>query len=412
MRRTDVVVIGGGQAGLAASFCLSARGIDHVVIERGRIAERWRSATWDSLRMQTPRYQSRLPGWRYTGNDPHGYMSMRELIAYLEAYARSFAAPIYEGTAVRAVTRVDDGFHVDTDGGAWRARAVIVATGHCDVPRVPGFAHEIAPSVHQVTASDYRRPERLPPGGVLVVGASASGALIADELASAGRDVTLSVGHHTRMPRHHRGRDIYWWLDVMGVLHERSEEVRDLAAARRQPSMQLAGSPAWRSIDLASLQGRGVRLVGRLAAAKEARVTFAGDLASTVAEADTRAASVLARIDRFARTWEIDPRGPAASVNPLGNVVSPSSLDLAAEGIGTVVWACGFSRDYRWLEVPGVVADGELVHDGGITPVPGLYGLGLRFMRRRNSSFLDGVGIDAATIVGHLAVHLDRQRAA
>jgi|MudIll2142460700_1097286.scaffolds.fasta_scaffold01507_3 putative flavoprotein involved in K+ transport len=412
MHRSDVLVIGGGQAGLAASFWLSARGIDHAVLERGRIGERWRTASWDSLRMQTPRWQSRLPGWSYTGPNVDGFMSIGELLAYLEGYARSFAAPLYGGIAVRAIAPAPDGYLVETDAGAWHARAVILATGYCDRPAVPRFAHQLSPRVHQLVPASYRRPDELPPGGVLVVGASASGVLIADELRAAGREVTIAVGGHTRIPRRHLGRDIYWWLDVMGVLTETVHDTHDLEAARRQPSMQLVGDDSGRSLDLGTLRAAGVRLVGRMIDAGRETIELADDLAATTAAADARASRLVARIDAFAEARELAPRGPAAAVTPIAPRSAPTRLSLADERISTVIWATGFRRDYTWLRVPGVVAGAELVHDGGVTPSPGLYALGLRFQRRRNSSFLDGVGDDARAVVEHLARRLERRHAA
>lgn len=412
MRRTDVIVIGAGQAGLAASACLTARGLDHVVLERGRVAERWRSATWDSLRLQTPRWQSRLPGWRYRGADPDGYMATAELIAYLEGYARAVAAPVVEDVRVTAVTAAGGGWRVDSDRGAWTARAVVIATGYCDLPAVPSCAAHVAPRIHQLAPARYRRPHGLPPGGVLVVGASASGVLLADELRRAGRAVTLAVGGHTRLPRHHRGRDILWWLDAMGVLTETPADTRDLDAARRQPSMQLVGDPARRSIDLTTLRAIGVRLVGRVRGIDGDTVELADDLAATTAAADARAAAILARIDGFAAARQLPADGPPAALASLAPGRTPARLHLRAERITTIVWATGHRRDYRWLRVPGVVAGGELVHAGGVLPAPGLYALGLRFQRRRNSSFLDGVGADARDVVDHLASRLARRRAA
>jgi len=412
MQRSDVLVIGGGQAGLAASFWLSARGIDHAVLERGRIGERWRAATWDSLRMQTPRWQSRLPGWSYAGPNPDGYMSIGELLAYLEGYARSFAAPLFGGIAVRAIAPAPDGYLVETDAGSWHARAVILATGYCDRPAVPRFSQQLSPRVHQLAPAGYRRPDDLPPGGVLVVGASASGVLIADELRAAGREVTVAVGGHTRLPRHHLGRDISWWLEVMGVLTETVHDTHDLDAARRQPSMQLVGDDSGRSLDLGTLRAAGVRLVGRMVDAGGETIELADDLAATTTAADARAHRLVERIAAFARAREIAARGPAAVVTPIAPRPAPTRLSLGAERISTVIWATGFRRDYAWLHVPGVIAGGELVHDGGVTPAPGLYALGLRFQRRRNSSFLDGVGDDARAVVDHLVARLERRHAA
>jgi len=389
MRRTDVIVIGGGQAGLAASYCLTARGIDHVVLERGRIAERWRSTTWDSLRLQTPRWQSRLPGWTYRGPDQLGFMTVAELVAYL----------------VRSVRPHPIGYLVDTDGGGWLARAVVIATGHCDVPAVPAFATALSRRVVQLTPSTYKHPGALPPGGVLVVGASASGVVIAEELGRAGREVTLAVGRHTRVPRQHCGHDIYAWLDAIGTLDDPRSKLHDLDL----PSLQLIGDA--RTIDLSTLAADGIRLAGRLLATEGEAVTFADDLAESTSVADRRASRLIDRLDAFAIAYGLRETGPRAVLTPAPLVAPPRALDLERSRIGTVIWCTGFRRDYPWLNVPGVVERGEIKQLGGITPAHGLYALGLRFMRKRNSNFLDGVGADAHAIVEHLA-HRFHDRAA
>ncbi len=411
MKRTDVVVVGGGQAGLAASRCLQARGVDHVVLERGRIAERWRSERWDSLRLLTPRWQSRLPGFSYRGPDPDGFMSRREVIDYLEAYARSFAAPVEEGVAVVAVERDGDGYRVDGDRGVWRAESVIVATGHSDRPHVPALAADLPPDVVQLVPTRYRNPEALAAGGVLVVGASATGIQLADEIHRSGRPVTLAIGRHVRLPRRYRGRDVMAWLDASGFLDERAEAVADLEAARRQPSLQLVGRPDHRTLDLGALLEAGVRLVGRVRGVEGSRVLLSEDLAETIAAAERRLVRLLGRIDAYvARSGEAVP--PAEPLRPIAPPAAPAEIDLRADGIRTVIWATGYRRSYPWLRVPVLDERGEIRHVGGITPAPGLYVLGLQFLRRRNSSFLDGVGEDAAVIVDHLARRLLHRRAA
>jgi putative flavoprotein involved in K+ transport len=406
MRHTDTIIIGGGQAGLAMSRCLSERGLEHLVLERGRVAERWRSERWDSLRLLTPNWQSRLPGWRYQGGDPDGFMTMPELIAYLEGYAAAISAPVETGVEVEAVRATGTGYEVSTTAGPVRARAIVLATGACDEPYVPGAAGGLTGDVHQSATTRYRNPDQLPPGAVLVAGASAAGVQLAGELRAAGREVTMAVGRHTRVPRTHRGRDLMWWLDAMGVLAAGYREVRDLQAARREPSLQLIGSPERRSVDLARLQAEGVRLTGRLLAADGHRISLAGDLPASTAAADARMARLLDRIDRFAAERELgrpDRPAPAAPVRAEG---APTSLDLAAEGITTVVWATGFRRRYPWLRVPVLDERGELRQDGGVTPAPGLYALGLPFLRRRRSTYIDGVGDDARTLAAHIAAHL------
>jgi putative flavoprotein involved in K+ transport len=411
MTRIDTIVIGAGQAGLATSWCLGDLGIDHVVLERGRIGERWRSERWPSLRLQTPRWQARLPGWSYAGPDPDGFMSMPEIVGYLEGYARRGAAPVREGVTVRAAAFTGGRWRIDTDAGAWSARCLIVATGHADVPFVPALAGGLAGELHQVVPSGYRGAAGLPVGGVVVVGASATGVQLADELRAAGREVTLAVGGHTRLPRVHRGRDIMAWLDAMGTLDQPASAVRELAAARRQPSLQLIGEPG-RTLDLASLQRAGVRLTGRLCGADGHQLAFADDLAATTGAAAARLDALLERIDRYAATARLAPAGAPATPAPVAAAGAPRTLDLRAEGITSVLWATGYQRRYSWLRAPAALAGGDLRHHGGVTPLPGLYAVGLRFQLRRNSSFLDGVGGDARAISGHVASYLGHRRAA
>jgi putative flavoprotein involved in K+ transport len=410
MRRTEAVVIGGGQAGLAMSRCLRDAGIDHVVLERGRVAERWRRGSWDSLRLLTPNWQTRLPGFRYDGPDPDGYMSADEVVGTLDRYARSFRSPVEEGTTVLAVERAGEGYRVATDRGAWEAPSVVVATGHCDRPFVPAVAQGLPAGVVQVVPGRYRNPGELPAGGVLVVGASATGVQLADEIHASGRPVTLAVGRHTRLPRVYRGRDILWWLDAMGVLDESTEEVFDLAVSRSQPSLQLVGRPDRATLDLPVLQERGVRLAGRVAGAESGRVFLADDLVAHTVAADARLARLLQKIDVFAARTGLEAEvGPAEPFRPfLWPAAAPSAIDLAAEGIRTVVWATGFRRAYPWLHVPVLDAQGEIRHEGGVTPSPGLYVIGLYFLRRRKSSFIDGVGRDAMDLTAHLATGLRR----
>jgi putative flavoprotein involved in K+ transport len=347
---------------------------------------------------------SRLPGWSYDGADPDGYMTADDVVAYLDGYARSFDAPIEAETTVEVVERVGDRFVVATDRGAWTADRVVVATGHCDRPHVPAVAAGLSRSVHQTTPSTYRHPGGLPGGGVLVVGAAASGVQIADELARSGRDVVLAVGRHTRLPRRYRGMDIWWWLERLGVLDETIDDVADPEQARREPSLPLVGRPRGGDIDLASLAALGVRLAGRLTGIDGPIVQVGGDLAETCARADARMRRLLADIDAH-----IDANGLAAEVldpdpiKPVRATGGPGRFDLAAEGISTVMWATGYRRSYPWLRIPVLDEAGEIRHRRGVTPAPGLYVLGLRFQHRRNSSFIDGAGHDADFIADHIA---------
>ncbi|MGB5704477.1 MAG: NAD(P)/FAD-dependent oxidoreductase [Polyangiales bacterium] len=408
MKRTDTIVIGGGQAGLAMSRCLTDEGIDHVVLERGRVAERWRSERWDSLRLLSPKWHSRLPGSRYEGDDPDGFMTMPEVISYFEQYAQSFSAPVQDETTVLSVKRATDGgYFVRTNQGDWLAPTVVVATGHCDVPFVPKGAAKLGEQVHQVVPSHYRNPAQLPDGGVLVVGASASGIQLAQEIHRSGRPVTLAVGRHTRIPRRYRGRDITWWLETSGVLAERSDHAFNLESARRQPSLQLVGTPDNQTIDLGVLQEEGVRLAGRVSDVDGTRVSFCDDLERNIDAAEQKLDRVLGTVDRFIdetlMAAESRERRPAIQVS-----TPPTELDLQEAGISTVLWATGYRRQYPWLNVPVLNIRGEIMHDGGVTPAPGLYALGLNFQRTRKSSFIDGVGDDAQVLTAHLTHRFHR----
>ena len=406
MRRTDTLVIGGGQAGLALSRSLKDRSVEHVVLERGRVGERWRSERWDSLRLLTPRWQSRLPGWSYRGTDPDGYMSKDELVEYLEAYASSFDAPVRTGVTVTGVRRTMDDFTVETDEGLWRARNVVIATGDCQQASVPAFARHLAPDVHQLVPARYKNPDQLPEGGVLVVGASATGLQLAVEIHRSGRPVVLSVGRHTRLPRTYRGRDIMAWLDAMGVLDERAEDVADLEASRAQPSLQLVGTPDRTTLDLGMAGGMGIRLVGRTCGADGHSVDFDDNLVEDVVAADLKLIRLLRRIDAYIETCGLDrgcPPEALPAMTPLPD--APPSIDLAEAGIRTVLWATGFRRSYPWLHVPVLDARGEIRHEGGVTPCPGLYVMGLRFLRRRSSSFIDGQARDAEELADHIVTH-------
>ncbi len=398
MRTIDTLVIGAGQAGLATSRCLTEAGREHVVLDRARPAESWRSARWDSLRLVTPNWMSRLPGWSYQGDDPEGYMSVPDLVRYLDAYATSFEAPVQTWTTVLDVRPGDGGYQVTTSSGGWRARHVVVAAG--PRPRVPTVAADLAPGLWQLHTDRYRNPRSLPSGGALVVGASASGVQIASELRGAGRDVVLAVGQHTRLPRRYRGMDILWWLERIGALDRTVDDLGDVRRARREPSLQLA---AGRELDLDRLARHGVMITGRLTAADGYRVRFADDLPTTTAAAERRLRRTLAAIDGHVRAAGL--RGEVlapADIHPVRVPPGPAELDLRAAGISTVIWATGFDYRYPWLRVPVHDADGEIKQYRGATDAPGLYTVGLRFMHRRNAQFIDGVRHDAHAIVRHL----------
>ncbi|MGB7879406.1 MAG: NAD(P)-binding domain-containing protein [Ilumatobacteraceae bacterium] len=404
-RTTDVVVIGGGQAGLAMSHCLTRRSVDHIVLERGDTANSWRTQRWDSLRLLTPNWLSRLPGWAYRGDDPDGYMTAVEVAAHLDDYRRSFDAPVRHGTGVTDIESSDTSHVVATDDGEWRARAVVLATGACSDPHIPPIANGMPDHLDHVSPIRYRAPDRLADGGVLVVGASASGLQIADELSRAGREVTLAVGDHVRLPRTYRGMDIHWWMDAVGQLDERYDEVPDIGRARRLPSLQLVGTPERRDLDLNAVAANGARLVGRLVGCSGHRAQFSGSFANMCASADLKQGRLLDLCDEYATAHGLDGELREPS-RPAPTAVGPPVLEADLRSIGTVVWATGFRPTYPWLDPRLLDRKGRLVHDGGVLPVPGMYVLWLPFLRRRKSSFLDGVGPDADDLATHLVGHL------
>jgi len=408
IEQITTVVVGAGHAGLAASRCLTARSIDHVVLERGEAANSWRRERWDSLRLLTPNWQSRLPGYHYEGRDPDGYMTMREVVEFISRYAVVIAAPVRTHTTVTSVTRTDVGYTVTTNTGVLQCRAVVLASGACNVPSVPSLSQALPPHVQSVTPFDYRNPGHLPDGGVLVVGASATGVQLADEIARSGRAVVLSVGEHVRLPRTYRGRDVLWWMDASGVWNQRYDEVDDLMRARRLPSPQLVGTPERRTLDLNSLTAAGVELVGRLAGVRDGQALFSGGLRNQFALADLKMNRLLTTFDDWSQVHGRD--GDVDLPERLEPTRAPSSsrlnLDLRKGEVRSIIWATGFRPDYSWLDVPVVDHKGYLRHDGGVVDAPGLYVLGLPVLRRRKSSFIHGADDDARELVDHLVTYL------
>lgn len=407
--RTTCVVIGAGQAGLAMSWWLAQRSIDHVVLERGEVANSWKTERWDSLRLLTPNWQSRLPGYRYQGDDPGGFRTMTETIEFIERYASASAAPVRTHTRVVSVRRRGDGYEVMTDQGSWLCDAVVLATGACNVPAWPAVASAVPPAIKSLSPLQYRDPNQIEPGGVLVVGASASGLQIADELHRSGRPVTLAVGEHVRVPRTYRDTDIQWWMEASGLLDQRYDEVDDIVRARNVPSLQLAGFADHRTLNLNSLKRIGVTLAGRLAGINDGKVQFSGSLRNVCELADLKMNRLLDTIDAWAGKQgledEIGP--PQRFENTLVDESPPLLLDLVRANIRTIIWATGFRPDYSWLDIPVLDHKGRIRHDGGVvTDSPGLYVLGLPFLRRRKSSLIDGVGDDARDLSAHLEAYV------
>jgi putative flavoprotein involved in K+ transport len=378
------------------------------VLERGEVANSWRRERWDSLRLLTPNWQSRLPGLRYDGLEPDGYMTMGEVTEFVERFAKVSGAPVRTGVNVMSVRQAGDGYHLTTSTGEIGARTVVIASGACNQPAVPALRDGVPPSVEQLTPFGYRHPAQLPDGGVLVVGASATGVQLAAELRRSGRPVTLAVGEHVRLPRTYRGRDVLWWMAESGVWDQRYDEVEDLTRARRLPSPQLVGTPERATLDLNALTSMGVELVGRWAAVRDARALFSGGLRNVFSLADLKMVRLLDTFDEWLRTAGRDAEVAPPERFPPTRVPESTrlQLDLGSGEIRTIVWATGFRPDYGWLDVPVVDAKGQLQHDGGVVESPGLYALGLPVMRRRKSTFICGIEDDAREVVDHLARYL------
>jgi putative flavoprotein involved in K+ transport len=378
------------------------------VLERGELANSWRRERWDSLRLLTPNWQSRLPGVPYEGDDPDGYMTAAEVAELIVRFATSVHAPVRTGTSVDSVLRVDDGYRVRTSQGEIHARAVVIASGACNLPTVPGFAEAVPADVEQLTPLDYRNADQLPDGGVLVVGASATGVQLAAELRQSGRPVTVSVGEHVRLPRTYRGRDVLWWMDASGVWDQRYDEVDDLTRARRLPSPQLVGTTERTTLDLNALATMGVELVGRWASVRDGRALFSGGLRNVCSLADLKLGRLLNGFDEWAGEYGVDPEvDPPERFAPTEAPRSPRwQIDLRCGEIRAIVWATGFRPDYRWLDVPVLDAKGRLRHDGGAVDSPGMYALGLPVLRRRKSTFIHGIEDDAREVIDDLSRYL------
>jgi putative flavoprotein involved in K+ transport len=376
------------------------------------VANSWRHERWDSLRLLTPNWQSRLPGLRYEGPEPDGYMTMGAVTEFIDHFALLSRAPVQTGTNVTSVQRTDDGYRVTTNRGETRCRAVVIASGACNQPAVPQFSAAVPTSVEQFTPFDYRDPDKLPDGGVLVVGAAATGVQLAAEIQRSGRPVTLSVGEHVRLPRTYRGLDVLWWMDASGVWTQRYDELDDLPRARRLPSPQLVGTPERTTLDLNALTAMGITLVGRWATVRDGHALLSGGLRNVIALADLKMDRLLNTFDEAART-----RGLDAAVE-LRERFEPTripestrlQIDLRSGEISTIVWATGYRPDYTWLDLPVVDAKGQLRHEGGVVDSPGLYALGLPVLRRRKSTFICGIEDDARAVIDHLTRYLAVRR--
>jgi putative flavoprotein involved in K+ transport len=407
---TTTVIIGAGHAGLAMSRRLTDRSIDHVVLERGEVANSWTTERWPALRLLTPNWQTHLPGRRYDGNDPDGFLSMPEVIGFLTDYAEAISAPVWTQTVVQAVRAVGSGYEVATTQGVWRCPTVVLASGACNRARVPEMHRAVPPGIATLTPMTYRGPGQLADRGVLVVGGSATGVQLAEEIQRSGRAVTLAVGEHVRLPRLYRGRDIFWWMHAAGVLDQRYDDVDDICRARHVPSPQLIGSPERATIDLNTLIGRGVRVVGRLGRIQDGVAQFSGAIANVCKLADLKMDRLLDTFDAWAAATGLEDGVDAPQRFAPTRVAAPPALavDLRRGAIGTIIWACGYRPDYSWLDLGVFDRAGRIRHDGGVVcGAPGVYLLGTPFLRRRRSSFINGANDDTADLAVHLHRFLD-----
>ncbi|MDP6081300.1 MAG: NAD(P)-binding domain-containing protein, partial [Arenicellales bacterium] len=396
-RKIDVVIVGAGHAGLAMSYCLNGRGVDHVVLERADVANSWRTERWDSLRLLTPNWQARLPGMVYEGGDADGFLTVPQVTHFIESYADKISVPLEGRTNVLGIKVHGSGYLVETNQGDWQTRGLVLASGACNKSNVPlALTELLSGSIDLVHAINYRNPDQLAEGGVLVVGAAATGTQLALEVQRSGRPVTLAVGEHVRLPRTYRERDIFYWMEAVGLLDEGYKEVDDIKRARNVSSPQLIGSPEHASLGLNELTKNGVKLIGRYVGLRQGIAQFSGSLRNHCALADLKMNRLLKRIDEW--ILEEGPHGYVAPPHRFDSTQVESSppieINLANGDIRTMLWATGFHPDYDWLHVPVFDRKGRIRHDGGVVDAPGMYLLGVNFLRRRKSSFIHGAEDD------------------
>ncbi|MFC7344248.1 flavin-containing monooxygenase [Saccharopolyspora griseoalba] len=407
IQEVEALVVGGGQAGLAMSEHLSNCGVQHLVLERDRIAERWRSERWDSLVANGPAWHDRFPGLEFVDLAPDAFASKDQIAAYFEAYAEKIAAPIRTGVEVTSVRRHAGrrGFRVETSDGTIDSRFVIAATGPFQRPVIPPIVPRDAGPA-QIHSSDYRNPEQLPEGAVLVVGAGSSGVQIAEELRRSGRSVYLSVGPHDRPPRRYRGHDFCWWL---GVLGKWSAETPPSGA--EHVTIAVSGARGGRTVDFRALAQLGIELVGMTSEFDRGTLRFAPDLGTNIANGDANYLALLDEADAFVERNGLDlpeePGARALGADP-ARVTDPIlELDLAAAGVGSIVWATGYAVDYDWLQVDAFDENGKPQHRRGVSSEPGVYFLGLPWLAHRGSSFIWGVWHDAKFVADQIAIQRD-----
>jgi putative flavoprotein involved in K+ transport len=401
VERVDTIVIGAGQAGLAASYFLTQHGHEHVVLERGEVGETWRSQRWDGFFLNTPNWFLQLPGGEYDGDDPDAFSPLAEVIEYLEGYARSFAAPVRENAEVAALRPADDGYVVETSGETLSARNVVVASGSFQQPRPRVSGVHSAPVELQLTTSEYRRPSQLPKGAVLVVGGGQSGCQISDELLGAGRSVYLSAGNCAWFPRRHRGLDWVHWVVKAGILDDTVDSLPS-PAARLACNPPISGNDGGHDCHPRWLAARGAVVVGRLEGVQDDSAHFAPGIEATLTAGDEFAYSVIARIDDYIAEHGLEAGAPDEREKLPSPIADVTRIDLRDAGITTILWASGYRPDYSWVEVEVCDEFGWPVQARGVSEHPGLYFVGVNWLHKRKSALFGGVGEDAEHVVSHL----------
>lgn len=401
--RTDTVVIGAGQAGLAVSYCLTQQQRQHVVLEKDRIGEAWRSGKWDSFTLVSPNWTLRLPGFHYDGDDPDGYFTRDDVVQYLEDYVRLFDPPVQTGVTVTCVREAPDGLLVETNRGDFIADDVIIATGPFQKPRIPDYAAQIAPHIHQLHSSQYRKPADLPPGAVLVVGSGQSGCQITDELCQQSRRVYLCTSKVRRLPRRYRGREIFSWIEALGMFDNAVDKLPS-PAERFTPNPQLTGKDGGRSLNLHQFALDGVTLLGRLQHANGATLSITGDLMENLAAADKPDAEIRKAIDSYVEKngLHVPPEDHPPALRAGYDCEIITELDLDAAGITSIIWAAGYGFNFNWIQFPIFDEYGYPVHQRGVTNQPGLYFIGLQWLHNLKSGLFYGIGDDAEHISAHI----------
>jgi putative flavoprotein involved in K+ transport len=398
--RIETVVVGAGQAGLATSYHLTQRGRDHVVLERGLVGETWRSKRWDGFVLNTPNWAQQLPGFHYTGSDPDGFAPLPGVIAYLEEYARAIPAPVRERVEVTRVRRTDRGFAIETSAGELDADNVVIAAGAYQSPTSTSLTRAVPATTFQLHTSEYRRSEQLPSGAVLVVGSGQSGCQISEELLGAGRPVYLSVGRCPWLPRRYRGRELVHWLLETGLADETPESLPS-PAARLICNPPVSGNEGGHDCNPRSLADRGANLVGRVEGIEDGVVRLGHGVEESLANGDAFVANFKRRVDEYVSATGLDVPEPEGA-ETRAPVQALTELDLHEAGIGTILWANGFRPDHSWIEGVDTDEQGWPVHDRGVSPVPGLFFVGLHWLHKRKSSLFLGVGEDAAHVADRL----------